>query len=71
MQALLRGMSIGKISFNVHNDSTKTIPNVPSTKAEKHCEYDTLPPTRPHLLVVPLPGPSIFKGLYYNNENFQ
>jgi hypothetical protein len=22
---------------------------------------DTLPPTRPHLLIVPLPGPSIFK----------
>jgi hypothetical protein len=24
---------------------------------------DTLPPTRPHLLIVPLPGPSIFKLL--------
>jgi len=25
-----------------------------------HPQY-TLPPTRPHLLIVPLPGPSIFK----------
>ena len=26
-----------------------------------HLHSDTLPPTRPHLLVVPLPGPSIYK----------
>jgi hypothetical protein len=26
-----------------------------------HPHSDTLPPTRPHLLIVPLPGPSIFK----------
>jgi hypothetical protein len=30
-----------------------------SLKAHPHS--DTLPPTRPHLLVVPLHGPSIFK----------
>jgi hypothetical protein len=26
-----------------------------------HAHSDRLPPTRPHLLIVPLPGPSIFK----------
>ena len=28
---------------------------------QAHSHSDTLPPTRPHLLIVPLPGPSIFK----------
>jgi hypothetical protein len=30
-------------------------------KTHSHC--DTLPPTRPYLLIVPLTGPSIFKPL--------
>jgi hypothetical protein len=29
-----------------------------------HAHSDTLPPTRPHLLIVPFPGPSIFKPPY-------
>ena len=29
-----------------------------------HPHSDTLPPTRPYLLIVPLPGPNIFKPPY-------
>jgi hypothetical protein len=29
-----------------------------------HTHSDTIPPTRSHLLIVPLPGPSIFKVLF-------
>jgi hypothetical protein len=37
------------------------VARLPASRLEVHTHSDKTPPTKPHLLIVLLPGPSIFK----------
>jgi hypothetical protein len=47
--------------FIERKPGTNCLPHGWEEGLKTHPHSDTLSPTRPHLLIVPLPGPSIFK----------
>jgi hypothetical protein len=55
------GAAESSISCSKDKQKKTGFPGAEKKVSESPCSQGLLPPTRPHLLIEPLPGPSIFK----------